>query len=54
VAINKDEDDLTKGVLQMGYLRLFMEVGIIYDPSDKKKDEKKDEKKEGPKAVPAE
>jgi len=31
---------LTKGVLQMGFLRLFMEVGIIYDPADEK-DEKK-------------
>ena len=41
----KDEDDLTKGVLQMGLLRLFMEVGIIYDPADEK-DEKKDDKKE--------
>lgn len=42
----KDEDDLTKGVLQMGYLRLFLEVGILYDPADEPKGEKADEKKD--------
>ncbi len=38
----KDEDDLSKGVLQMGFMRLFLEVGILYDPEDEKPtDEKK-------------